>query len=97
MSVQYHLKLAPGDVAPHVLLPGDPGRVPLVASLWDVDDATSSYTPPRSERPRWVSQGWGTSQQPRPQTPEHWFDPATQRATPQPTPTQADAAPAPRS
>ena len=27
MSVQYHLKLAPGDVAPYVLLPGDPGRV----------------------------------------------------------------------
>ena len=26
MSVQYHLKLAPGDVAPYVLLPGDPGR-----------------------------------------------------------------------
>jgi uridine phosphorylase len=29
MSLQYHLKLAPGDVAPYVLLPGDPGRVPL--------------------------------------------------------------------
>ena len=26
MSLQYHLKLAPGDVAPYVLLPGDPGR-----------------------------------------------------------------------
>lgn len=35
MSLQYHVKLAPGDVAPYVLLPGDPGRVPLVASLWD--------------------------------------------------------------
>jgi uridine phosphorylase len=35
MSVQYHVKLAPGDVAPYVLLPGDPGRVPVVASLWD--------------------------------------------------------------
>ena len=35
MSLQYHLKLAHGDVAPYVLLPGDPGRVPLVASLWD--------------------------------------------------------------
>ncbi|HZB01901.1 MAG TPA: uridine phosphorylase, partial [Actinomycetota bacterium] len=35
MSVQYHLQLAPGDVAPYVLLPGDPGRVPLVASVWD--------------------------------------------------------------
>jgi uridine phosphorylase len=35
MSLQYHLKVAPGDVAPSVLLPGDPGRVPVVASLWD--------------------------------------------------------------
>jgi uridine phosphorylase len=35
VSLQYHLKLAPGDVAPYVLLPGDPGRVPIVASLWD--------------------------------------------------------------
>jgi uridine phosphorylase len=35
MSLQYHLKLAPGDVSPYVLLPGDPGRVPLVASMWD--------------------------------------------------------------
>jgi uridine phosphorylase len=35
MSLQYHLKLAPGDVAPYVLLPGDPGRVPLVASTWE--------------------------------------------------------------
>ena len=29
------MKLSPGDVAPVVLLPGDPGRVPVVASLWD--------------------------------------------------------------
>src|SRR3990172_5703128 len=35
MSLQYHVKLAPGDVAPYVLLPGDPGRVPVVASMWD--------------------------------------------------------------
>ena len=35
MSLQYHVKLAPGDVAPYVLLPGDPGRVPVVASSWD--------------------------------------------------------------
>ena len=35
MNLQYHVKLAPGDVAPIVLLPGDPGRVPIVASLWD--------------------------------------------------------------
>jgi len=35
MSLQYHVKLAPGDVAPYVLLPGDPGWVPVVASMWD--------------------------------------------------------------
>ncbi len=35
MATQYHVKLAPGDVAPSVLLPGDPGRVPVVASFWD--------------------------------------------------------------
>ena len=35
MSLQYHVRLAPGDVAPAVLLPGDPGRVEVVASLWD--------------------------------------------------------------
>ena len=35
MNPQYHVKLAPGDVAPYVLLPGDPGRVPIVASYWD--------------------------------------------------------------
>ena len=42
MSLQYHLKLAPGDVAPYVLLPGDPGRVPLVASMWDEARAVAS-------------------------------------------------------
>ncbi|MGA9160975.1 MAG: nucleoside phosphorylase [Actinomycetota bacterium] len=42
MSLQYHLKLAPGDVAPYVLLPGDPGRVPLVASLWDESHEVAS-------------------------------------------------------
>ena len=35
MSLQYHLRLSPGDVAPAVLLPGDPGRVEVVASLWE--------------------------------------------------------------
>ena len=27
---------------------------------FDVDDTTSSYSPPPSSRPRWVDQGWGT-------------------------------------
>lgn len=35
MPLQYHLHLDSGDVAPYVLLPGDPGRVPLVAARWD--------------------------------------------------------------
>lgn len=35
MALQYHLKIDEGDVAPFVLLPGDPGRVPVVAGLWD--------------------------------------------------------------
>ena len=35
MSLQYHIKCREGDVAPYVLLPGDPGRVPIVAAHWD--------------------------------------------------------------
>lgn len=35
MLPQYHIRLVPGDVAPYVLLPGDPGRVPVVAAMWD--------------------------------------------------------------
>lgn len=35
MSMQYHIQCRPGDVAPYVLLPGDPGRVEVVASFWD--------------------------------------------------------------
>ena len=32
---QYHIELKPGDVPRYVLLPGDPGRVPKIASFWD--------------------------------------------------------------
>ncbi len=32
---QYHIHTTSRDVAPYVLLPGDPHRVPLVAELWD--------------------------------------------------------------
>ena len=35
MALQYHTKLDIGDVAPYVLLPGDPKRVATVASYWD--------------------------------------------------------------
>lgn len=33
--MQYHIRCKPGDVAPYVLLPGDPERVQLISSLWD--------------------------------------------------------------
>jgi uridine phosphorylase len=33
-GVQYHIRCGPGDVARYVLLPGDPARVPLIASRW---------------------------------------------------------------
>jgi uridine phosphorylase len=35
MEQMYHIKTTRADVAPYVLLPGDPHRVPLVAKLWD--------------------------------------------------------------
>ncbi|MCL4561545.1 MAG: nucleoside phosphorylase [Chloroflexi bacterium] len=35
MLPQYHIRLKPGDAAPYVLLPGDPGRVATVAGFWD--------------------------------------------------------------
>ena len=31
-ELQYHIKLKKGDVGRYVLLPGDPGRVPVIAS-----------------------------------------------------------------
>lgn len=34
-EVQYHLEVSPGDVAPSVLLPGDPERVETVVAHWD--------------------------------------------------------------
>lgn len=35
MGLQYHVRLSEGDIAPYVLLPGDPGRVAAVAAFWD--------------------------------------------------------------
>ena len=32
---QYHLEISPGDVAPYVLLPGDPERTDVISSYWD--------------------------------------------------------------
>jgi uridine phosphorylase len=34
-DLQYHIECRPGDVGRYVLLPGDPGRVPLIAGYLD--------------------------------------------------------------
>jgi len=34
-GAQYHIQCRKGDVAKYVLLPGDPGRVPIISSKWD--------------------------------------------------------------
>src|SRR5512137_316875 len=34
-DLQYHIHLKQGDVGRYVLLPGDPGRVPKIASFFD--------------------------------------------------------------
>ena len=35
LEKQYHIHCAPGDVGRYVILPGDPGRVPAIAALFD--------------------------------------------------------------
>jgi uridine phosphorylase len=35
MAKQYHIALEKGDVGKYVLLPGDPGRVPIIAKFFD--------------------------------------------------------------
>ena len=34
-QMQYHIGLRPGDIAPTVLLPGDPDRATMISKLWD--------------------------------------------------------------
>lgn len=34
-GLNYHLRIGPNDVAPTVLLPGDPGRVAMISAGWD--------------------------------------------------------------
>lgn len=34
-GLNYHLRIGPDDVAPTVLLPGDPGRVAMISAGWD--------------------------------------------------------------
>ncbi|MGZ0745791.1 nucleoside phosphorylase [Haloparvum sp. AD34] len=40
---QYHVELAPGDVADAVLLPGNPERVDKVTALWDEYDEVAHH------------------------------------------------------
>ncbi len=40
---QYHIGLKKGDVPRYVLLPGDPGRVPLIAKYWDEAREVASH------------------------------------------------------
>ena len=40
---QYHIDCGPGDVAQSVLLPGDPGRVAKIASLWDASREVANH------------------------------------------------------
>jgi len=40
-GLQYHIRLKKGDIPPYVLLPGDPGRVDKIASLWDEKKAVA--------------------------------------------------------
>jgi uridine phosphorylase len=42
-DTQYHLEVASGDVAPSVLLPGDPERVEKVTEGWDDADVVADH------------------------------------------------------
>jgi len=39
----YHIRCRPGDVAPYVLLPGDPSRVPRISKYWDVKKEVAKH------------------------------------------------------
>lgn len=47
---QYHLHLGDGELTPTVLLPGDPGRVPVLASAWDEAEEVAYHREYRSMR-----------------------------------------------
>jgi len=42
-EVQYHVELAPGDVADAVLLPGNPERLDKITPLWDDHEAVAHH------------------------------------------------------
>ncbi|MGH2411555.1 MAG: uridine phosphorylase, partial [Chloroflexota bacterium] len=47
---QYHLHVGPGDLPPTVLLPGDPFRVPVLATAWDAGSDIAHHREYRSMR-----------------------------------------------
>lgn len=50
---QYHLHVAQGDLTPTVLLPGDPGRVRVLAEVWDEREDVAHHREYRSMRGRY--------------------------------------------
>jgi len=48
----YHLELAPGELPPYVLLPGDPGRVDEILAVWEDARVVASHREYRSGRGR---------------------------------------------
>jgi S1-C subfamily serine protease len=67
--------------------------------LFEVDDTTTSYSPPRAERPRWVDRGRPASPLPAtggPVTAQHWFDPDGGPATEQHRPAPSSTGSTPR-
>ncbi len=42
-GLQYHISCKPGDVAPYVLLPGDPERVIRIAKKWDYFEVKAKH------------------------------------------------------
>ena len=42
-GLQYHIRLKKGDIPPYVLIPGDPGRVNKIVSLWDKSREVANY------------------------------------------------------
>jgi len=46
----YHIDLAPGEIPPYVLLPGDPARVDKIARTWDSYEVLRQHREYRSAR-----------------------------------------------
>ena len=49
---QMHLRIQPGDMPRYAMLPGDPGRVPVIAECWDEAEDVGHFREYRSMRGR---------------------------------------------